>query len=121
MLAFVFYPIALPVNGIVSLLLHLGGLKQEAEEALSKEEIQTIVEESGDSGLLEEHEMDMLEGIFDFNEKTATAVMTPRTEVFMIDAAQPLKDQLDEILNEKYSRIPVYKEEIDNIIGVLYL
>ena len=120
-LACVFYPIALPVNGIVSLFLRMGGLKQEAEEALSKEEIQSIVEESGDSGLLEEHEMDMLEGIFDFNEKTATAVMTPRTEVFMIDAALPLKDQLGEILSEKYSRIPVYKEEIDNIVGVLYL
>lgn len=118
---FLFYPIAVPVNGLASLMLKLSGFQQEADEALSKEEIQTIVEESGDSGLLEEQERDMLEGILDFNEKSAGQVMTPRTEVFLIDAGQPLKDQMGQALNEKYSRIPVYRDEIDNIIGILYL
>lgn len=119
--AYLLYPIALPVNGLASLLLRISGLKQDADDALSKEEIQTLVEESGDSGLLEERERDMLEGIFDFNEKTAEEVMTPRTEVFLIDADQPLKEYMEQLLNEKYSRIPVYRNEIDNIIGILYL
>lgn len=120
-IASLFYPIALPINGLASLLLHISGLKQAPDEALSKEEIQTLVEESGDSGLLEEQERDMLEGIFDFNEKTADQVMTPRTEVFLVDADQPLKEYLEQMLNEKYSRIPVYRDTIDNIIGILYL
>ncbi len=119
--AFLFYPVAIPVNVATTLLIQLFGLKQTADEALSKEEIQTLVEESSDSGLLEEHERDMLEGIFDFNEKTADQVMTPRTEVFLIDADAPLSEYLEEMLNEKYSRIPVYREKVDNIIGILYL
>ncbi|MBQ1273119.1 MAG: HlyC/CorC family transporter [Clostridia bacterium] len=118
---FLFYPLAFPLNLIVTLLIQLFGLEQTADEALSKEEIQTLVEESSDSGLLEEHERDMLEGIFDFNEKTADQVMTPRTEVFLIDGDAPLSEYLEEMLNEKYSRIPVYREKVDNIVGILYL
>ena len=120
-IAFLFYPIALPVNGIASLFLKISGFQQEAEEALSKEEIQSVVEESGESGLLEETERDMLEGILSFDEKTADQVMTPRTDVFLIDAERPWTEQMEEVLNEKYSRIPIYKGEIDNIIGILYL
>lgn len=120
-LACLFYPIAAPVAMLSSGLLKLCGFQQSADDALSKEEIQSVVEESGESGLLEEAERDMLEGILSFDEKTADQVMTPRTEVFLIDGEQPLKEQMDEILNEKYSRIPVYRGEIDNIIGILYL
>ncbi len=119
--AFFTYPLAFPVNLITSLLIKTFGLKQDADEALSKEEIQTLVEESSDSGLLEEHERDMLEGIFDFNEKTAEQVMTPRTEVFLIDGNAPLSQSLETMLSEKYSRIPVYRDAIDNIVGILYL
>ncbi len=119
--AFFFYPLAAVLNLIASGMMKMFGLKQEADEALSKEEIQNLVEESGDSGLLEEHERDMLEGIFDFNEKTADQVMTPRTEAFLIDGDAPLSEYLEEMLNEKYSRIPVYRENIDNIVGILYL
>ena len=120
-LAFLYYPLAFPVNLIVTLTIKAFGLKQDADEALTKDEIQTIVEESGDSGLLEEHERDMLEGIFDFNEKTADQVMTPRTEVFLIDGNAPLSEYMETMLSEKYSRIPVYTDEIDNIVGILYL
>ncbi len=119
--AFLYYPLAFPINLIATWLIKLFGLKQEADEALSKEEIQTLVEESSDSGLLEEHERDMLEGIFDFTEKTADQVMTPRTEVFLVDENAPLSEYLEEMLNEKYSRIPVYRDKIDNIVGILYL
>ena len=118
---FLYYPIAFPINLISTLLMKTFGLKQDADEALSKEEIQTLVEESSDSGLLEEHERDMLEGIFDFNEKTADQVMTPRTEVFLIDGNAPLSEYMEDMLKEKYSRIPVYRDKIDNIVGVLYL
>lgn len=119
--AFLYYPLAFPVNLIATLVIKAFGLKQDADEALTKDEIQTIVEESGDSGLLEEHERDMLEGIFDFNEKTADQVMTPRTEVFLIDGDSPLSEYMEAMLSEKYSRIPVYRDEIDNIVGILYL
>ena len=115
------FPFAATVNGLASLLLKITGLRIDPDDALSKEEIQTLVEESGDSGLINENERDMLEGIFDFTEKTAEDVMTPRTETYMIDADAPLSEYLSEMLNEKYSRVPVYRGEVDNIIGVLYL
>lgn len=117
----IFWPLAVTVNGATSLLLKATGLKLNPDDALSREEIQTLVEESGDSGFLEEDERNMIEGILDFGEKTAEDVMTPRTDVYLIDANRPLSEYVEEMLNEKYSRIPVYRNKIDNIIGILYL
>lgn len=110
--------LSVSTNGILRLL----GLKTSStEENLSKEEIQSIVEASQESGVLNETEKDMINGIFEFDVKTAEEVMTPRTEVFAIDIDEPLESYLDDLLNEKYSRIPVYQNDIDHIVGVLYM
>ena len=61
----------------------------------------------------------MINSIFDFDDKLAKEVMTPRTEVYMINSQLPLS--IEELLEENYSRIPVYEGDIDNIIGILYL
>lgn len=63
----------------------------------------------------------MINSIFEFDDKLAEEVMTPRTKVYLINIDQPLETYIDELLEEKYSRIPIYEGDIDNIIGVLYM
>ena len=63
----------------------------------------------------------MLEGILEFQGKTAREVMVPRTDAFMVDAEVSLQDNLDEILREPYSRVPVYKRDKDKIVGVIHI
>ena len=63
----------------------------------------------------------MINNIIEFDDKSAKEVMTPRTEVFLIDINEPTSEFLDELLEEKYSRVPVYEGDIDNIIGVLHM
>lgn len=63
----------------------------------------------------------MINSIFEFDDKLANEVMKPRTEVYMINIENPLNEYLDDLIEEKYSRIPVYEGDTDNIIGILYI
>lgn len=63
----------------------------------------------------------MLEGILDFQGKTAREVMVPRTDAFMVDREVSFQDNLDEILREPYSRIPVYQRDKDKIVGIIHI
>lgn len=105
-----------------SLILKLLGLDSvELEERVTKEEIKSIIEAGQEYGAINESEKEMIEGIFEFDDKRAEKVMTPRTEVYCIDINDPLNSYLDELLEMRYARIPVYEGDIDNIIGILYM
>lgn len=108
--------LSLSTNGF----LHLIGMKTEnLEEAVSEEEIKKMLETGRENGVFNEIEKEMINSIFSFDDKTAKDVMVPRREVFAIDIEEPLEKILDEILETRHSRIPVYEEQIDNIIGIL--
>lgn len=108
--------LSLSTNGF----LHLIGMKTEnLEEAVSEEEIKRMLETGSENGVFNEIEKEMINSIFSFDDKTAKDVMVPRREVFAIDIEEPLEKILDEILETRHSRIPVYEEQIDNIIGIL--
>lgn len=108
--------LSLSTNGF----LHLIGTKTEnLEEAVSEEEIKKMLETGSENGVFNEIEKEMINSIFSFDDKTAKDVMVPRREVFAIDIEEPLEKILDEILETRHSRIPVYEEQIDNIIGIL--
>lgn len=110
--------LSLSTNGF----LHLIGMKTEnLEEAVSEEEIKKMLETGSENGVFNEIEKEMINSIFSFDDKTAKDVMVPRREVFAIDIEEPLEKILDEILETRHSRIPVYEEQIDNIIGILQL
>lgn len=103
-------------------LVRITGLnKDNLEEKVSKEEIKSLVEVGQEHGVINQTEKDMINSIFEFDDKLAKEVMTPRTDVFLIDIATPVKDFLEDLLEEKYSRIPVYEGDNDNIIGILYM
>jgi len=105
-----------------NLIIRLTGLeKKEINEKISKEEIRALVEVGQEHGAINETEKEMIDSIFEFDDKLADEIMTPRTEVYMINIDTPISEYLDELLEEGYSRIPVYEEDVDNIIGILYM
>ena len=85
---------------------------------MSKEEIKAIIESTTDDSIINK---DMLSSFFTFDDKTAKEVMTPRTDAFIINVDTPVDNILENIIEEKYSRIPVFENDIDNIIGILYI
>ncbi len=102
--------------------LHIIGMKTEnLEETVSEEEIKKLLKTASEKGLFNEIEKDMITSIFTFDDKVATDVMVPRRDVFALDVAEPLEDVIDEILEKRYSKIPVYEEQIDNITGILHV
>ena len=103
-----------------NLLLRVIGMSDtDLEEKVSRKEIKSLVDAGEEYGVINQIEKEMINSIFDFDDKLAKEVMTPRTEVYMINSQLPLS--IEELLEENYSRIPVYEGDIDNIIGVLYL
>ncbi len=105
-----------------SLSVKLMGLDNgELEEIVTKEELKLFIEAGKEHGVINESEKEMIEGIFEFDNKKVERVMTPRTEVYCINIKEPVSSYLDELLEMRYSRVPVYEDNIDNVIGILYM
>ncbi|BAH07578.1 hemolysin family protein [Clostridium kluyveri] len=110
------------LSGSTSLIMKLFNLSTEnVENKVSEEEIRSIIELGQENGIFNQSELQMIERIFEFDDKVAKEVMTPRTEVFGIDIDNVFSRSVKDIMEEKYSRIPVYKDDTDNIIGILYI
>ncbi|MDR2089943.1 MAG: hemolysin family protein, partial [Clostridiales Family XIII bacterium] len=106
----------------VNLLLRISGRESAGlEEQYSEEEIKSLLEVGQETGLINEAGKDMITSIFEFDDKLAYEIMTPRTDVYMININEPLSGYLDELLAERFSRIPVYDKDVDDVIGVLYM
>ncbi|KZL92370.1 hemolysin family protein [Clostridium magnum] len=110
------------LSASTSVLIRLVGLEINGlDEKVSKEEIKSMVEVGQEHGVINETEKEMINSIFEFDDKLADEVMTPRTEVYLINISIPLSEYLDNLILERYSRVPVYEGDIDNIIGILYM
>ena len=88
---------------------------------ITEEDIISFVNVGEAEGIIEEEEKEMIHSIVGFGETTAKEVMTPRTSMFALEGERTLDEVWDEIIEKGFSRIPVYEDTIDNIIGVLYL
>lgn len=91
------------------------------EEQISREEIRSLIEMGEENGAINQSEREMIDGIIEFDDTTAKKIMTPRTETFLLDVNDSIRDCIKDILDENFSRIPVYENEIDNIIGILHM
>ena len=89
------------------------------DEQVTEEEILMLVDVGKEKGTIDEDEKEMINNIFDFDNKTVSEVMTHRTDIAGIPISSSLKDIVDLIKRKKYTRFPVYEDNIDNIIGVL--
>lgn len=98
-----------------------GNNDSDIEDTVSEEEIKALIHRSTEDGLIDDDEKEMLCKVFEFNDRLAKEIMTSRSDTFLIDIDDDFKGVLDKILELNYSRIPVYKDDIDNIIGILYV
>ncbi len=114
-------PIAL-LNGTANLLLKLVRVRAPAshERVHSPEEIRMLVEQSEEGGILGRSDARMLEGVFEFSEKNAEDVMTPRTEMVALDADDSVEAGADVVAKAGRSRYPVFRESLDDIVGVVH-
>lgn len=114
-------PIAL-LNGTANRLLRLLRINPpgETERLHSPEEIRMLVEQSTEGGSLLREDARLLEGVFEFSEKTAQEVMTPRTQIVALEADRTVEEAADEVAAAGRSRYPVYTESLDEIVGVVH-
>jgi putative hemolysin len=115
------FPIAL-LNGSSNRLLRLMRINPpgETERLHSPEELRMLVEQSTEGGSLLQEDARLLEGVFEFSEKTAQEVMTPRTQMVALEADLPVEEAADEVAVARRSRYPVYTESLDEIVGVVH-
>jgi putative hemolysin len=92
----------------------------DSEQAITEEEIRMMINVGEEKGIFRKAETDMINSIFEFDNTRVSDIMTPRPDMIALDVASSFEEVVEIIIEEKYSRIPVYKENIDNIIGILY-
>lgn len=102
-------------SGIITV--PLGG---RAPQIVTEEEIKTMVDAGEEGGVIEEEEKEMIYSIFQFSDTLAREVMVPRIDMLALDVETPIAEAVDAMLSAGHSRIPVYEETIDNIVGLLY-
>ena len=93
----------------------------ELEEVVTEEALISTVEEAAESGVLEADEVEMIQNIFEFDNKEVKDIMTHRTNMVLVDADWTLEEAVKFMLNEVYSRFPVYEDSEENIIGIVHL
>ncbi|MCS7087424.1 MAG: hemolysin family protein [Thermoflexales bacterium] len=98
----------------------LGGQKREGAALITEEEIKTMVDAGEEEGLIEEEEKAMILSVLDFGDTVAREVMVPRLDIVALEVNTPFDQALDTVIAAGHSRIPVYRETIDDIIGILY-
>ena len=120
-LQYVTYPIVLLINGIANTILRLLGvsLDQVGLSSLSRDELRTVVQEAG--GLIPRKHQNMLISILDLESITVEDIMIPRNEVLGIDLDEDWEEIRSQIANAPFTRMPVYHENLDNIIGFIHL
>lgn len=118
----VFKPFIWALNGLASIILRPLGIDASAghESLHSTEELQYILEQGKESGALEDNEHELIKNVFDFNERVVKNIMVPRTKISGIELNTVTEEVVQKIISEGYSRMPVYDEVIDKIIGIVH-
>lgn len=117
-----FRPFIWLLNGFANFILKLLGISTIAghEAHHSSEELQYLLDQGKESGALEINEHELIKNVFDFNERVVKNIMVPRTKISGIELNTSHKEVLDIVIHEGYSRIPVYDETIDKIVGIVH-
>lgn len=118
-IAIIFYPIVVILNrfpGLISGLL----ASRVRPPLLSKEELKTLLEMSEEKGALEEDEKEMIHSIFEFSKTTVKEIMVPRIDMVTAEKDISLQELIELIKTEGHSRIPLYEEQVDNILGIIH-
>ncbi len=119
---FLLRPVTLIITFLTDLILRIFGMNSSQEvDNVTEEEIMSMVNEGHEQGVLLESEAEMINNIFELNDKAAEDIMTHRKSIIAVDGQWTLLETAEFLLKENKSRFPVYIENIDNIIGVLHI
>lgn len=117
----IFSPIVWVLTNFTNGLLHLFGLnKQEKKPLITEEELKTIVEVSSQEGVLESDEKEIIDNIFEYSDMRVKDIMIQRMDIVAVDVSATYEEVVAAFGEKQFSRIPVYEDTIDNIVGVLY-
>ena len=118
----VFRPFIWFLNGFANLMLRAFGIHTSpgAESTHSSEELQYLLDQGKETGAIDSSEHELIQNVFDFNERVVKNIMVPRTKIFGIEIDTKQDEVIDEVIAEGYSRVPVYEETIDKIVGIAH-
>jgi len=118
----IFRPFIVMLNGFANSLLRLFGINAigSHDTAHTSEELQYLLEQGKESGALNLNEHELIKNVFDFNERVVKHIMVPRTKIIGIEQNTAAEELIETIIKEGYSRMPIYDETIDKIIGVIH-
>ena len=114
----VFYPLVKILTITTEIICKIFKIKDK-EESITEEDIKRMILLGNDEGIIEEKEKEYILNVFDFNDREVSQVMTPKKDVVLLNIDDDLKDNILKIKQSKYTRYPVYKKDINNIIGIL--
>jgi len=112
------HPVTLILNGINKFVLKL--IPKEEKSFDTEEELEILAELGEEKGSLDEEESDMIRSIIKFDDKTVREIMTPRVDILSLPSDASIDDAMDLIAKKQFSKIPLYKENIDEITGIIY-
>ncbi|MCB2378036.1 hemolysin family protein [Hymenobacter sp. BT635] len=120
--AFVTFPLIWLLDWLSNMVAGLfGGTATHGTEVHTSEELRLLLDQSKQSGEIQDSEHELIENVFEFNDRMVKQIMVPRTKLSAIDVNTAQDAVLEIVYNEGYSRIPVFEDNIDNIVGVLYV
>ncbi|MBP3897262.1 MAG: HlyC/CorC family transporter [Mogibacterium sp.] len=116
------FPLVWICKGIANVFLKIMGKKTDVDDSyFSEDKVMSMLDRGQESGEIKEEGRRMIDSIFEFDDLLAYEIMTPRTDVFMIDLDDDRSEYFDEMMELTHSRIPVYKGDPDNIVGILHI
>ncbi|MCW5924838.1 MAG: HlyC/CorC family transporter [Saprospiraceae bacterium] len=121
MFFFLFRPAIWVLNGFANFVLKgIGIAPVDEHEAHSADELRLLMKQSQKSGAIKEDNFQIIQKAFDFSELTAQQVMVPRKNIFALEVNTPKEKILEKLIESGYSRVPVYENDIDNILGIVF-
>jgi putative hemolysin len=113
-------PLVAVLTAITTRIAGVLGAGEQAQGVMSTEELRILVERGGEQGILEAEEEQMIQAVIELGDQRIHEVMIPRIDMVSLAASASLDEVIDKVINEGHSRIPVYEETVDEIIGILY-
>lgn len=121
LLRYLFRPLTWPIRALSRLITHLFGYDPTMEkEDITEDEIRLMVDAGNESGSIELSEREMINNVFEFDDRSVAEIMTHRTDISAVEKEAKIADVVKIAVEEGFSRIPVYEEDVDNIVGILY-
>jgi len=115
-------PLVWIVSASANAILKLFGFDPDSgKSAMTEEDIRMMVDDAGETGVIEEAQQEMIQNIFEFDDIDVGDIMTHRTDIIGIEADEPLEALVNFAIEEGFSRMPVYEDDLDDIIGMIYV